>query len=208
MHKAAIEVIVTIPKTTKDIGTALSEGYKREIKTNHQMLLKITSIIRFLCRQGLPLRGHGDDSDSNFIQTLKFQSEADAAIISSSLEKKHDKLTSPQIQNEIIKAMSLQVLCNIITSIQSAPFFTIMIDETTDCTNKEQAVVAIRWVYNSLSVHEEFIGLHEVENIKANTLVSVIEDTLLCANLSIQKIRGQCYDGSRLEEWCGKANHG
>ena len=41
-----------------------------------------------------------------------------------------------------------------------------------------------------------FIGLHEVGNIEANTLVSVIEDTLLCANLLIWKIRGQCYDGS------------
>ena len=55
MHKAAIKVIVTIPKTTKDIGAPLPEGYKQEIKTNRQMLLKITSIIRFLCRQGLPL---------------------------------------------------------------------------------------------------------------------------------------------------------
>ena len=92
--------------------------------------------------------------------------------------------------------MSLRLLCNIISSIQAAPFFTIMIDETTDCTNKEQAVVVIRWVDDSLSVYEEFLGLHEVENIEANTLVSAIEDTLLRANLSIQKIRGQCYDGS------------
>ena len=195
-HKAAIEAIVTIPKTTKDIGTALSEGYKCEVAINRQMLLRIISIVRFLCRQGLPLRGHGDDSDSNFLQTLKFQNETDAAALSSWLEKKHNKFTSPQIQNEIIKAMSLRLLRNIISSIQAAPFFTIMIDETTDCTNKEQAVVVIRWVDDSLSVHKEFLGLHEVENIEANTLVSAIEDTLLRANLSIQKIRGQCYHGS------------
>ena len=56
IHKAAIKAIVTmIPKTAKDIGTALSERHKQEVKTNHQMLLKIISIIRFLCRQGLPL---------------------------------------------------------------------------------------------------------------------------------------------------------
>ena len=55
VHKATIEAIVTIPKTTKDIGAPLPEGYKQEIKTNRQMLLKITSVIRFLCRQGLPL---------------------------------------------------------------------------------------------------------------------------------------------------------
>ena len=54
-HKAGIEAIVIIPKTTKDIGTTLFEGYKQEVETNHQMLPKIISIIRFLCRQGLPL---------------------------------------------------------------------------------------------------------------------------------------------------------
>ena len=91
-HKAAVEAIVTIPKTTKDIGTALSEGYKQEVETNRQMLLKIISIVRFLCRQGLPLRGHGDDSDSNFMQALKFQNKADTAAISSWIEKKRDKL--------------------------------------------------------------------------------------------------------------------
>ena len=41
-----------------------------------------------------------------------------------------------------------------------------MIDETTDCT-KEQAVVVICWVDDSLSIHEEFIGLCEVRNIEA-----------------------------------------
>ena len=76
-----------------------------------------------------------------------------------------------------------------------------MIDETADCTNKEQVVKIICWVDDSLSVHEEFI---EVENIEA-TLVSVTEDTLLRAKLSVHEIRGQCYDGRsntcvRLEE--------
>ena len=45
-------------------------------------------------------------------------------------------------------------------------------------------------------MHEEFVGLHEVENIVANKLLSAIEDTSLRANLSLHKIRGQCYDGS------------
>ena len=71
-----------------------------------------------------------------------------------------------------------------------------MIDRTTDYTNKEQAVVVIHWVDDNLSVHKEFIGLYEVENIEVNTLVAVIEDTLLCPSLSVHKIRGQCYDGS------------
>ena len=40
-HKATIEVIVTISKTTKDTRTAFSEECKRKVTTNCQMLLQI-----------------------------------------------------------------------------------------------------------------------------------------------------------------------
>lgn len=47
-----------------------------------------------------------------------------------------------------------------------------------------------------MNVHEEFIGLHEVPSIKTDILVSVIKDSLLRLNLSLNKVRGQCYDGA------------
>ena len=36
--------------------------------------MMILQNIRFLARQGLPLRGDADDADSNFIQLLRLQS--------------------------------------------------------------------------------------------------------------------------------------
>ena len=92
--------------------------------------------------------------------------------------------------------MGLQILRDVISFIQAASFFTIMADEATDCTNKEQVVLVLRWVDKDLRVHEDFIGLYVVDSIEAKVLTSIIEDTLLRANLSVQKIRGQCYDGA------------
>ena len=43
---------------------------------------------------------------------------------------------------------------------------------------------------------EEFIGLHQVPSIDAATLVSVAKDTFQRLNLSLSKLRGQCYDGA------------
>ena len=60
----------------------------------------------------------------------------------------------------------------------------------------KQVVICLRWVSDSLDVHEEFIGLHVVDSIDANTLVSVIKDVLLRFNLLLSRIRGQCYDGA------------
>ena len=72
------------------------------------------------------------------------------------------------------------------SSIQSAPFISITIDETTDESNKEQVVICFRWVDDELDVHEDFIGLYETE--------SIIHDVLNRLNISITKLRGQCYD--------------
>ena len=82
--------------------------------------------------------------------------------------------------------MAKMVLRDLTSSIQSAPFISIMIDETTDESNKEQVVICFRWVDDELDVHEDFIGLYETE--------SIIHDVLNRLNISITKLRGQCYD--------------
>ena len=129
------------------------------------------------------------------MQLLKLRGEDDPRILNW-IKKKSDKYTSPQIQNEIIKLFAFQVLREIATAIHTAPFFTIMVDETTDVSNREQVVICIRWVSKNFDVHEDFIGLYKVDQIDAGTLVYVIKDTLLRLNLSLTRIRGQCYDGA------------
>ena len=88
------------------------------------------------------------------------------------------------------------MLREIAANIHTAPFFTIMVDETTDVSNREQVVLCIRWVSKDFEVHEDFIGLYKVDQIDARTLVFVIKDVLLRLNLSLSNIRGQCYDGA------------
>ena len=100
------------------------------------------------------------------------------------------------MQNEIIKTMALQVLRQMIESMSSSSFLSLMVDETTDISNKEQLVVCIRWVDKKLQPHEDFIGLYHVESTQSSTLVSTIHDVLQRVNISITKLRGQCYDGA------------
>ena len=71
-----------------------------------------------------------------------------------------------------------------------------MVDETTDVLNKEQVVICFRWVDSKLEAHEVFIGLYEVDSTEAAVLLTVIHDVLLRMNISINKLRGQCYDGA------------
>jgi hypothetical protein len=151
--------------------------------------------VKFLARQGLPLRGHGDDSDSNFIQLYKLCGQNDPKVLEW-LKKKRDKYTSGEIQNEVIMVMALKILRQIAATLHESQFYTIMVDETADVSNKEQVVICIRWVSKNFDVHEEFIGLYVVDKIDAQTLVAVIKDVLHRLNISVVKLRGQCYDGA------------
>ena len=92
--------------------------------------------------------------------------------------------------------MAISFLRNITTSLQTSQFLTLMMDETTDISNKEQVTFTIRWVSEDLEVHEEFIGLYEVPAIGAATLATVAKDTFTRLNLSFSKLQGQCYDGA------------
>ena len=70
-------MIITIPATTTHIGTQLSQLYSYEMARNLKKLFKILSCIKFLTRHSLPLRGHDDSGDSNFIQLLKHRAKQD-----------------------------------------------------------------------------------------------------------------------------------
>ena len=73
------------------------------------------------------------------------------------LEKKADKYTSPDIQNELLKLMSHAILRVVAGRLQQADFFTIMADECVDGANKEQLALCFRYVDEDVRVHEEFI---------------------------------------------------
>ena len=177
------------------MGESLSAQHKADKLENRRCFLKILSSLHFLARQGLPLRGHGDDSNSNFTQLLALRSRDDESL-SMWLRKKTNKYISGDIQNEILRVMSNTILRSIAKDIKSAKFCTIMVDETTDVSNREQVVMCIRWIDSSLVPHEEFIGLYEVDSTQAAKLVKVILDILLRLGIAVSSIRGQCYDSA------------
>lgn len=123
---------------------------------------------------------------------------ADASVLTWK-ERKTYKYTSPDMQNEILQVMSHTILRNVADNLRHGrfyTFYTIMADETTEQSNREQVILVLRHVDSELNVHEEFVGLYIVPVINAHTLTNTIEETLLRLNLSINNCRGQCYDGA------------
>ena len=59
------------------------------------------------------------------------------------LKRKEIVYTSPEIQNEMLKLMGLHILRAVSADLQDSPFLTVMADETTDSSHKEQVTVIL-----------------------------------------------------------------
>ena len=102
------EAILTFKGNMADIGELLSTEHQREKSENRAFFRIILQNIRFLARQGLPLRGHEDETDSNFIQLLNLRA-IDTPGLGDWMKKKTNKYTSHDIQNEVLHIMALGI---------------------------------------------------------------------------------------------------
>ena len=103
------------------------------------------------------------------------------------------------MQNEMIKIIALRIVSDLAEGIRKNGYFSLMADECTDISNKEQLA---RHVDHNLVAHEEFFGFYHIPNIFSDDIVSVIKDVQLRMNQSLFKCRGQCYDGAGTMAGC------
>ena len=185
-HIEAVEAMIILPKTTSDVGELLSSSHKSEKQEARDILKIIISSVRFLARQGLALRGH-DEANSNLVQLLRLRAE-DNPLLGKWLERSWRKFTSHENQNEFLEVMSYMVLRKLLGDIHNSPYLMVMVDETTDVANKEQLTFVIRWVDESLDVHEEFLGLYNLSSTTADSIVAFIKDILLRFEIPAAKL--------------------
>ena len=101
----------------RDVGNLLSSAHAAEKRKNRQCLVTIAESICFLARQGFALCGDLDESDGNFTQLLRLRT-IDQPHVLTWLERKSEKYTSPQVQNEILAVMASTIVRNISETIQ------------------------------------------------------------------------------------------
>ena len=168
-----------------DLVLSQSEQLKQ---TRRCTFLNLLKSIKFLLRQGLPLRGHKEEQ-GNLRQLLSVCFEEP-----NSLENKY---MSPTIVNELIRDIAHTVLRSVLSEIRKAKWFSLLADETRDVANREQLVVCIRWVSENYDVFEEPVGLVELPNTTAETIFNALKDCLVRLSLPMTACRGQAYDGAR-----------
>ncbi|XP_070682484.1 uncharacterized protein [Malus domestica] len=158
--------------------------------------------IRFLLRQGLAFCGHDESEDSsnkgNFLELLKFIADHNESIKDVVFKNAPEnlKLTSPDIQKDLVHAAACETTNAIMFDIGDDAFFSVLVDESRDISVKEQMVVVLRYVNTNRQVVERFVGIKHVPNTTAISLKEAIDQFFSINGLSISRLHGQGYDGA------------
>ena len=192
-HKSAATYHVVIPKC-KDVGEMTNHTLVESRKRERKYLLDVIRCLRYLARQGVALQGN--NSNDNFTQLMFLLGTKDENITAHLNRASGNKYTHHDIQNELLDIMARHVILSKLDDIRKNIFFSIMADEYTDISNKEQFSFCTRTVDDRLDVIEDFLGFYELENIKSETIVNAIKDIMLRFNLELKHCRGQTYDGA------------
>ncbi|CAN1247345.1 Zinc finger MYM-type protein 1 [Linum grandiflorum] len=179
------------------IDKILQKQTSEEVKKNIVRVNASIDAARWLSLQGLPFRGNDEGTNSrnrgNFIEFLKHTASCNKEVASVILENapKNAKYTSPDIQKEIVHVLAKMVRRQIFEEIGDSKFSIIM-DEASDESRKEQMAIVLRFV--------DIKG-----DTTSMTLYSSICSTLSFHKFAIQNIRGQGYDGASnmRGEWNG-----
>jgi len=83
--------VVTLPRTTRDIGELMSSSHKRDKESAREMLQIILSTLALRCNQ--------NDVESNFIQIFTLRAE-DHPSLTRWMERQTNKYTSHDIQDK------------------------------------------------------------------------------------------------------------
>ena len=111
--------------------------------------------------------------------------------------------TSPNIQNQVIEVLGDHILQKILTKVKQAKYFSLIADEVTDCSNKEQLGVVLRYVdSDNCCIREDLMSFLECDNGNLGQVLAEMMLTFLRKHdLDPTKLRGQGYDGAGNYVW-------
>ena len=178
-----------------DVDAQVCSQKRKEQQVYAKALQRIFESIMFLGRQGLSLRGHVEE-EGNFWQILKLVAKDNSDLKTYLDSNSRRKFSSHANQNEILSSLSHAVLRKITTNVVTAKYYALIADETTDVARKQQMSISLRWIDSLFAIHEDFVGMYEVEKADAVHLSGMLLDAIKRFGLDISNIRGQGYDGA------------
>lgn len=198
---AADHFKMMVEKPARSIEGMLKENAKQVEKDNLEVLKSIIACILFLGQQGMAFRANdesvGSANRGNFIELLEFRASTDP-VLKKYLDTcpKNASYCSPDIQNELISLCAAESRRLIVDEVKEAKYFTIIADEVSDVSNKEQVALVVRYTKEDATIKEKFVDFKHAERTTGVVLAHVIQSAFESYGLDLDDCRGQAYDGA------------
>ncbi|XP_060845680.1 zinc finger MYM-type protein 1-like [Rhopalosiphum padi] len=195
------------------IDVVLSDHMSQIVEHNRKRLIPIIKTILFCAQNNLALRGHrelGSLSECDVRKEclsgkqgllralLSFRIEFGDKDLESHFDTaaKNCTMISPTIQNEIMETIGDITKDKIVNRIKASKYYSILCDETTNISTKEQMTICIRYVDTSSSIiREDFIGFVEMVSTTGISIKETLKNKVEKVGLYFDDLRGQGYDG-------------
>ena len=135
----------------------------------------------------------------NFVEHLNFALHHGNKDLEDHLKNSRSRETyiSKTTQNNLLNCCYDLMTETIIKKVKQANFFSVLFDEASDSSNKEQLSICLRYVDENSDICEDFLKyIHSQSGLTGKDLHNEIISSLESFNLEIQNCRGQGYDGA------------
>ena len=213
-HKNAVTMaahfLEVMQRKREAVNLTIDQGLAARVATNRLKLKAIVDTVLLCGRQNIALRGHRDNhtdveadptaNHGNFLAILDYAVKRGDKVLAEHLRTASGNATytSSMIQNEIIGIIGDHIRDSILKNVKEAKWFTVMADEVTDASNKEQLSIVLRYVSpDDGNIREDFMDFIECDAGVTGEALS--EKRLGCLGrygLDLNLMRGQCYDGA------------
>ena len=219
-HKVAIAVCDAFVERKsgkqESVLIQLREGARETIQNNRKKLCSITEIIVLCGRQNIALRSHRDSgtdmegvqaastNHGSFCALLNFVSRLET-LLRDHLQRAARNATSPEIQNQLISILGDHISNAILRKVPSSLCYALIADEVTDCSNKEQLCIVIRYVEpDTASIRKDLVTFLECDSGITGKALADKMLSLVRNHLDPSKMHSQAYDGA--SNMSGKTN--
>ncbi|KAL3615242.1 hypothetical protein CASFOL_040903 [Castilleja foliolosa] len=200
-HNRARELFDNFQNQRQSVTRAFTTGKEVMDDQYRKRLTASLQVVRFLLRQGLPFRGDDEGSTSlnqgNFLELLDWLSanNEEVAKVVRTNAPGNAQMISPNIQKQLTNACAIETTISILSDLGDRPF-SVMVDESRDCSVKEQMAINIRFVDRRGYIIERFLAIVHVRETTSACLKEALDLIFSIHGLSISRLRGQGYDGA------------